>query len=172
MTAPIRYGVVGTGMMGVEHLRNLLITPGAEVVAVVDPTPASLGWATTALGDRAEGVARFDSVTIPDYANGSADWSVGAGGAFGTCLASLTGTGAAITPAWTTDARCTNMGDSTSGTWWDDVPDGPLDPDAQVGSLASGATDGVASFRFGLRVAANQAPGRYLAPITFQVLAP
>ena len=34
MVAPIRYGVVGTGMMGVEHLRNLLITPGAEVVAV------------------------------------------------------------------------------------------------------------------------------------------
>ena len=62
MVAPIRYGVVGTGMMGVEHLRNLLITPGAEVVAVADPTLASLEWAATALGDRAEGVARFDSV--------------------------------------------------------------------------------------------------------------
>ena len=38
MVAPIRYGVVGTGMMGVEHLRNLLITPGAALVAVADPT--------------------------------------------------------------------------------------------------------------------------------------
>ncbi|WP_176473097.1 Gfo/Idh/MocA family protein [Sphingomonas lenta] len=59
MVAPIRYGVVGTGMMGVEHLHNLLITPGAEVVAVVDPTPASLGWAKAVVG---EGVRAFDSV--------------------------------------------------------------------------------------------------------------
>ncbi len=62
MVAPIRYGVVGTGMMGVEHLRNLVITPGAEIVAVADPTPASLAWAAAALGDRAEGVRRFDTV--------------------------------------------------------------------------------------------------------------
>ena len=62
MVAPLRYGVVGTGMMGVEHLRNLLITPGAEVVAIADPTPGSLRWAATALGDRADGVERFDSV--------------------------------------------------------------------------------------------------------------
>ncbi|PAX07405.1 oxidoreductase [Sphingomonas lenta] len=55
----MRYGVVGTGMMGVEHLHNLLITPGAEVVAVVDPTPASLGWAKAVVG---EGVRAFDSV--------------------------------------------------------------------------------------------------------------
>lgn len=59
MVAPIRYGVVGTGMMGVEHLRNLLITPGAEVVAVADPTPASLGWARSVVG---EGVRTFDTV--------------------------------------------------------------------------------------------------------------
>jgi predicted dehydrogenase len=59
MVAPIRYGVVGTGMMGVEHLRNLAITPGAQVVALVDPTPASLGWAKNVVG---EGVATFDSV--------------------------------------------------------------------------------------------------------------
>lgn len=45
--------------MGVEHLRNLAITPGAEVTAIADPVGTSLGWARDALGARAEGVAEF-----------------------------------------------------------------------------------------------------------------
>jgi predicted dehydrogenase len=55
----VRYGLVGTGMMGVEHLNNLAITPGAIVTAIADPVQSSLGWARTALGDRAEGVQAF-----------------------------------------------------------------------------------------------------------------
>ncbi|KQM92109.1 MULTISPECIES: Gfo/Idh/MocA family protein [Sphingomonas] len=58
----MRYGVVGTGMMGVEHIRNLAILPGAEIVAIADPVATSIDWATEALGDQADGVARFDSV--------------------------------------------------------------------------------------------------------------
>ena len=46
----LRYGLVGTGMMGVEHIRNIAITPGAEIVALADPVDASLGWAKAALG--------------------------------------------------------------------------------------------------------------------------
>ena len=46
----IRYGVIGTGMMGCEHLRNLLALPGAEVTALSDPTPASLEWGLATLG--------------------------------------------------------------------------------------------------------------------------
>ncbi|WP_294261507.1 Gfo/Idh/MocA family oxidoreductase [uncultured Sphingomonas sp.] len=61
MASTIRYGIVGTGMMGVEHLRNLAILPGAEVVAIADPTPSSLDWARTALGDRAAGVEAYSS---------------------------------------------------------------------------------------------------------------
>jgi len=57
----VRYGLIGTGMMGVEHLTNLAITPGAVVTALADPTEASLGWAKNALGSRAEGVQAFDS---------------------------------------------------------------------------------------------------------------
>jgi predicted dehydrogenase len=56
----VRYGLVGAGMMGVEHINNLAITPGAVVTALADPTQGSLGWAKTALGDRADGVAVFD----------------------------------------------------------------------------------------------------------------
>ena len=62
----VRYGLVGTGMMGVEHLANLAITPGAVVTAIADPTEASLGWAHDALGpERAAGVTAFaDSAAL------------------------------------------------------------------------------------------------------------
>jgi predicted dehydrogenase len=55
----VRYGLVGTGMMGVEHLNNLAVTPGAVVTAIADPVETSLGWARRALGDKADGVAVF-----------------------------------------------------------------------------------------------------------------
>ena len=37
MTEDIRYGVIGTGMMGVEHIHNLRALDGARVTAVSDP---------------------------------------------------------------------------------------------------------------------------------------
>jgi myo-inositol 2-dehydrogenase / D-chiro-inositol 1-dehydrogenase len=61
----VRYGLVGTGMMGVEHLNNLAVTPGAVVTAIADPVETSLGWAKNALGDKAEGVTQFaDSAAL------------------------------------------------------------------------------------------------------------
>jgi predicted dehydrogenase len=48
----IRYGLVGTGMMGVEHIQNLLVTPGVELVAIADPNETSRGWAKAALQGR------------------------------------------------------------------------------------------------------------------------
>lgn len=32
-----KYGLIGCGMMGIEHLRNIALLPGAEVVAIYDP---------------------------------------------------------------------------------------------------------------------------------------
>jgi myo-inositol 2-dehydrogenase/D-chiro-inositol 1-dehydrogenase len=53
----VRYGVIGTGMMGVEHLQNLKHVPGARVTAVADPHPRSREHALTVLdGD----VASFE----------------------------------------------------------------------------------------------------------------
>ena len=46
----MRYGIIGTGMMGCEHIRNLALVPGAEVVAIADPVPASRVRAERALG--------------------------------------------------------------------------------------------------------------------------
>lgn len=48
-TAPVRYGVIGTGMMGVEHIQNILAIEGAEVTAVADPHPESQNWARIAV---------------------------------------------------------------------------------------------------------------------------
>ena len=44
----VRYGIIGSGMMGQEHLRNLLAVDGAAVTALADPHERSLsdslGW--------------------------------------------------------------------------------------------------------------------------------
>jgi predicted dehydrogenase len=47
----LRFGVIGTGMMGCEHLRNLLVLPGAEITAVSDPKATPRSWARFTLGE-------------------------------------------------------------------------------------------------------------------------
>lgn len=54
MSEVIRYGVIGTGMMGCEHLRNIAALAGAETVALADPVPTSLDWAKAALTGQPE----------------------------------------------------------------------------------------------------------------------
>jgi myo-inositol 2-dehydrogenase / D-chiro-inositol 1-dehydrogenase len=61
VTATVRYGLVGTGMMGVEHIQNLSITLGAVVTAIADPVNSSLNWAKAALGEKAAAVTSFDT---------------------------------------------------------------------------------------------------------------
>ena len=57
MNRPVlRYGIVGTGMMGLEHVRSLSAVPGAEVVALADPDGGSLARALEAAPP---GVAAF-----------------------------------------------------------------------------------------------------------------
>jgi predicted dehydrogenase len=57
MAQTIRYGILGTGMMGCEHIRNIRLIPGATITAIADPVETSLGWADGSLGD--ETPARF-----------------------------------------------------------------------------------------------------------------
>ena len=52
MAAPVRYGIIGTGMMGCEHLRDLAHLDDAEVVAISDPVPDSLSWGHRRRGTR------------------------------------------------------------------------------------------------------------------------
>jgi len=54
MTEIVRYGVIGTGLMGIEHIHNLLALPGAEVVAVADPDQNSLNHAKSIVHPQTE----------------------------------------------------------------------------------------------------------------------
>ena len=46
----LRYGIIGSGMMGCEHIRNLALVPGVEVVAIADSDAASRNWGRLAVG--------------------------------------------------------------------------------------------------------------------------
>ncbi len=46
----IRYGIIGSGMMGVEHIRNIVALPGGVVAGLADPHPPSLDAAIAAAG--------------------------------------------------------------------------------------------------------------------------
>lgn len=43
MVDQFRYGVIGTGMMGIEHIMNIKHIRGAEVTAFADPDETSRG---------------------------------------------------------------------------------------------------------------------------------
>lgn len=58
----IRYGIVGVGMMGQEHLRNIAALPDASVVAVADPHAESLAQATAIAQDTGGTVATYEDV--------------------------------------------------------------------------------------------------------------
>ncbi len=45
MSSPLRYAIVGAGMMGHEHIRNVALLDDAEVVAIADPHSESRWWA-------------------------------------------------------------------------------------------------------------------------------
>ena len=48
----VRYGIIGSGIMGIEHIQNINHIDGAQVVAVGDPMESSRAWATAeAAGD-------------------------------------------------------------------------------------------------------------------------
>jgi myo-inositol 2-dehydrogenase / D-chiro-inositol 1-dehydrogenase len=57
----LRYGLVGTGMMGVEHIHNIALMPGAVITAIADPVAGSLDGARAALGRQAASVTSFEN---------------------------------------------------------------------------------------------------------------
>lgn len=55
----VRVGVIGTGMMGCEHLKNLMGLPNVQITAVSDPNEEPLNWAKLTLGEAADAVMYF-----------------------------------------------------------------------------------------------------------------
>ncbi len=56
MTEPLRIGIIGGGMMGREHIGNVMAIEGAEITAVADPDPGSRETAMKAAGLTTGGV--------------------------------------------------------------------------------------------------------------------
>lgn len=111
-------------------------------------------------------VIRTPADPISDYVDaggaGDADWTTGPS-TFGACLRSLTGT--AVSATWTVHATCP----ATDGAYWRGVG---TTASTIAQTTSPGSTDAVANLRFGVRLGASQAPGRYTAPVVFEVVAP
>ncbi len=63
MSDTIRYGVIGTGMMGGEHILDLNHVEGAQVVALADPVDTSLEWGLRCVADQPDGEEARAQVT-------------------------------------------------------------------------------------------------------------
>ncbi|MBD3649388.1 MAG: Gfo/Idh/MocA family oxidoreductase, partial [Pseudomonadales bacterium] len=50
----IRYGIIGTGMMGCEHIRNLVKMDDVSITAIADPNEKPRGWGVKACQGRFE----------------------------------------------------------------------------------------------------------------------
>ena len=56
----LRFGIIGAGAIGLEHIRNIDILEGARVSAVADTVPQSIEWAGEIL--TGQDVAYFSDV--------------------------------------------------------------------------------------------------------------
>jgi myo-inositol 2-dehydrogenase/D-chiro-inositol 1-dehydrogenase len=59
MADRIRFGLVGAGMMGREHIRNLQLFPAAQIVALADPVESSIAQSLTTVGGTDGAVATY-----------------------------------------------------------------------------------------------------------------
>lgn len=50
----IRYGIIGSGMMGCEHIMNLKLMPDVQVTAIADSNETSRGWGKSFAGEDVE----------------------------------------------------------------------------------------------------------------------
>jgi predicted dehydrogenase len=64
----LRYGIVGCGMMGQEHLRNIALLPDATVAAILEPDPA-MRAAAAALAPGAAFCDTLDALLARDEVN-------------------------------------------------------------------------------------------------------
>ena len=62
MSSKIRFGIVGAGMMGREHIRNLKLFPQVEITALADPVINSLDKALKTLGETETEARAFETV--------------------------------------------------------------------------------------------------------------
>jgi myo-inositol 2-dehydrogenase / D-chiro-inositol 1-dehydrogenase len=61
MSGKLRVGVIGTGMMGFEHINNLKLMPEVEITALADPTERMLKMGQALLGPQGSEIAIFNN---------------------------------------------------------------------------------------------------------------
>ncbi len=61
MVRSLRYGLIGAGMMGQEHIRNLALLEGAQIAAIYEPD-AAMRAAAAALAPEAELAQSFEAL--------------------------------------------------------------------------------------------------------------
>lgn len=66
MTDIVRYGIIGCGMMGQEHLRNIALVPGARVTAVFEPDPGMRAQAAALVPGAAQAATLEDLLARDD----------------------------------------------------------------------------------------------------------
>lgn len=60
MADPLRYGIIGTGMMGCEHIRNILEISNAVITGIADPNETSRRFGVLACSASNEAPAVFE----------------------------------------------------------------------------------------------------------------
>ena len=108
----------------------------------------------------------FDAETINNWQAGIADWGNGSN-AFSACLHQLGG--GALIGSWPI-AGAGNCAVSAPANWRSVPATASLA--SHIATSPLGTTTARADLRFGLRTSVSQPPGRYIAPVTFDVVAP
>jgi predicted dehydrogenase len=72
-SAPLKFGILGTGGMGISHSREILARPDATVTALCDVNDAALDRATERLGLNAPGAAQPQRYTSLERMLGDGD---------------------------------------------------------------------------------------------------
>ena len=160
--ADLRFGANGylemTGYAaGVTGSGGALGTDG-RIITVGDGNITSKG--------REAALSVLQGIAVNDYGNTVNDWDQGSG-AFGACLRSATGTGAA--PIWTSTGTCSS---TDNGTWFPIAATATSAGSTVATSTTPTVTNVTANIRFGFRATSNIAPGDYRAQLTFDVIAP
>jgi uncharacterized delta-60 repeat protein len=135
----------------------------ASVMSSVDGTLTVVGTLDMSGADQEIRSYRYAAgPSIPDYADGSQDWeTLPATSMFGVCLEAV---GAGAAAQWPTTGSCP----TADGTNWRAVPA----TSQKAASTLTGNASATASFRFGMRASGSQAAATYLAPISFDLIAP
>ncbi|MCW2923423.1 MAG: hypothetical protein JWM98_827 [Thermoleophilia bacterium] len=158
------WGYVASSTDGGVTWITTSVASGNSFTYAVDALDENTVWAGGSMNNIVRMLPQGGATDFGDYADAGPNWSSGTA-MFGACL--MASTGVNVTPVWTVDGIC---GTSGTGVWRGIAATSAL-PAAKVAG-ASAATSATSSFRFGVRVPANQPAGRYSAGINFEVLAP